>query len=265
MNQHFLLIGAMKAGTSSLHHDLSLLDGVYMTPEKEPNDLICDSVLTVDGEARYLRKFNGAAKGDICGEASTAYSQMPTHPGVPYRARQVLGETLRIIYMTRDPVDRIVSQYQHLRALGFETRPLNQAVLEDSTYVGYSAYQYQLEFWLNAFPKEQILTVKFEDYIDDPKTVLQTIAMFLEVTPPSSVSKTHRNSSAAKFYMPRGSFLHRLTSSRFIQYTIKPLLGRSLIDALRRLFLPKAVSTGEQLTPETNQELKDRLSVLESS
>ena len=164
---------------------------------------------------------------------------MPTYAGVPQRATQILGDTLKIIYLTREPIDRIVSQYQHLHALGFEKRPLNQAVLEDPTYVSYSAYQYQLRFWLDALPQEQIMKVRFEDYIRNPRDSAKAIASFLDVAPPSSVSRTHRNPSTAKFYIPRGTLLHRLTSSRFIQYTVKPLLGRSAIDTLRRLFLQK--------------------------
>ena len=227
MNNHFLLIGAMKAGTSSLHHDLSLLEGVYMTPEKEPNDLMSESVTSLQGKEHYLSKFCGAAAGDICGDASTGYSKMPTYAGVPQRATQILGDTLKIIYLTREPIDRIVSQYQHLHALGFEKRPLNQAVLEDPTYVSYSAYQYQLRFWLDALPQEQIMKVRFEDYIETPETVLKAIASFLDVAPPSSVSRTHRNPSTAKFYIPKGH-----TSSPTDVQSVHSIYGQTFTRAI---------------------------------
>ena len=191
MKHYFLLIGAMKAGTSSLHHDLSSLDGVFMTPEKEPNDLASELVLSDEGKTRYLNKFKAANPGDICGDASTSYSKMPTHPNVPTRAVNVLGRHLKVIYVMRDPIDRIISHYKHLIMLGLENRPLNEAVLEDSTYVDYSDYDYQLSFWREVLPESQILVLQFEDYIEAPQKVLESIAAFLGVAPPQNVMITH--------------------------------------------------------------------------
>ena len=192
-----------------------------MTPEKEPDDLVSDLVLTEEGRTHYLNKFRGAAPNDICGDASTSYSKMPTHPDVPSRAVSVLGEHLKVIYVVRNPIERIVSQFKHLTILGLENRALNEAVLEDPTYVDYSAYDYQLSFWREVLPESQILVVQFEDYIESPQKALESITTFLDVAPPKKVMTTHRNSSTDRSFVPRDSVLFQLLSSTFFQYRLK--------------------------------------------
>lgn len=259
MTQYFLIIGAMKAGTSSLYHDLGNLDGVFMTPEKEPDDLASEEVLTEAGTKAYLAKFSGARSGDICGEASTSYSKLPIIKGVPERAVKVLGKNLKIIYVQRDPIARIISQYKHLWGLGLETRPMNRAVLEDPSYVATSQYEYQLEAWRKLLPPDQILILEFEEYIANPGAVLSKVATFLDVDAPKRVSSTHRNASANKHVVPRNSLLFTLMSSRLYQYSIKPLIGRSMVDLIKSKVLPKPKVTAETLSETTLQTLTERL------
>lgn len=259
MNQHFLIIGAMKAGTSSLYHDLTKLDGVFMTPEKEPDDLAHEEVLTEAGTKAYLSKFSGACDGDICGEASTSYSKLPIVRGVPERAIKVFGTNLKIIYLQRDPITRIISQYKHLWGLGLETRPMNDAVLEDPSYVALSQYSYQLEAWRKVLPEEQILVLEFERYIANPFATLSSVTTFLNVGAPKHFSSTHRNASDNKHVVPRDSILFTFMSSRLYQYSIKPLIGRPLLDYIKRKVLPKPKLTGETLSQATLQKLTERL------
>jgi len=259
MKQYFLIIGAMKAGTSSLYHDVAKLDGVFMTPEKEPDDLAYEEVLTEAGTEAYLSKFSGAQNGDICGEASTSYSKLPLIEGVPERAVKILGNNLKIIYLKRDPVSRIISQYKHLWGLGLETRPMNEAVLEDPSYVAFSQYSYQLEAWRTFLPKGQILVLEFEQYIASPAAILSQVARFLDVDTPKHVSSTHRNASDNKHVIPRDSLLFAFTSSRLYRYTIKPSISRSLLDYLKTKVLPKSKPTDEILSEATLHTLSERL------
>lgn len=53
----FLIIGAMKAGTTTLYEDLLAVTGVYLPPEKEPNDLIHSDVETPAGRAVFTKGF----------------------------------------------------------------------------------------------------------------------------------------------------------------------------------------------------------------
>lgn len=256
----FLIIGAMKAGTTTLYEDLRGVPGLYLPPEKEPDDLAYAAIETPEGLAAYALKFKAAPAGALIGEASTSYAKRPTYDGVAARAKTLLGPDLKIIYFTRDPVKRIVSQYHHLWGLGLETRPLNEAVLNDPTYVDYSRYDWQLEPWHAAFPEAQIFVAKFEDYLADKATMLDAICAFLgtdgRVT---QVDNTHRNASAGKLVTREGSIWRRVSSSRFYQYKVKPLLPTGLRDTLKGLVLSKAATMDETLTADTRAVLLERL------
>lgn len=255
----FLIIGAMKAGTTTLYEDLVNLPGIYMPPEKEPNDLAYPEAETPEGLARYEAKFAACPAGAIAGEASTAYTKRPTFEGVAERARKLLGPDLKLIYLTRDPVRRIVSQYHHLWGLSLEERPLNVAVLEDESYVAYSRYAWQLEPWRQVFPPDQILVLSFEEYIADRMSCLRRVCAFLRVEAPAAVDETHRNASAGKRIVPRGSAWSRIGHSDFYMYRIKPLLPTSLRDRIKKLVLPQARKLSEELALETRIKLEDRL------
>ncbi len=254
----FLIIGAMKAGTTTLYEDLTHVRGVYMCPDKEPDDLAYAAVETAEGLARYAAKFAAAGAGDLCGEASTAYTKRPTYEGVAARARAILGPDLRVIYLRRDPIKRIVSQYHHLWGLGLETRPMEEALLADETYVAYSRYDWQLAPWRETFPDSQILVLDFEDYIADRIGVLTRVCSFLDCPAPVSLDLTHRNASDGKRIVRRGSLMSRFRSTRFYLYGIKPLLPTHLRDKIKALILPTARPMTQRLSDAT------RLKILEA-
>lgn len=256
---NFLLIGAMKAGTTTLYEDLTHVPGVYLPPEKEPDDLISPDAETSEGLARYKAKFEAGAQAIARGDASTAYAKRPTYEGVAERALRLLGPDVKILYLTRDPIKRIVSQYHHLHGLGIETRALNTAVLEDDSYVAYSRYDWQLESWRSAFGDDNILVLRFEDYISNRLEKLRQVCAFIGVDAPETVDDTHRNASEGKRVVKEGSAWARIAHSNFYLYRIKPLLPTSARDRIKALLLPKTRKLDETLTEETRAELQRRL------
>lgn len=255
----FLLIGAMKAGTTTLYEDLIHLPDVYLPPEKEPNDLAFAQIETPQGRATYEAKFAAGTKASVRGDASTAYAKLPTYEGVAKRAYDLLGPNTKIVYLTRDPIKRIVSQYNHLNGLGIETRPLNEAVLEDETYVAYSQYDRQLAPWLAEFGEDNVLVMRFEDYVSDRLANLQRVCAFIGAAQPTSVEDTHRNASDGKSVVKEGSAWAMIAQSRFYLYRIKPLIPTNARDKIKALLLPKTRKLEETLSEQTLVELRKRL------
>lgn len=255
MLPRFLIIGAMKAGTTTLHDELIQVPGLWLTPEKEPNDLAFAEVETPRGLAVYTRKFDGCPADAIAGEASTAYTKRPTHEAVAARARRVLGPDVRIIYLTRHPIRRIVSQYHHLWGLQLETRPLNRAVLEDETYIAYSRYDWQLAPWRAAFGDDRVLCVRFEDFLADREAEFARICRFIGVPDRVRPEGKHRNASEGALVPIKGTIMERISTSWFYLYQIKPLLPRGLRDRIRALVLPVARPMTETLDAETHRAL----------
>jgi hypothetical protein len=178
----FVIIGAMKSGTSSLHHYLSQHPEICMSAEKEPNFFI-EARNFGKGLDWYRSLFADPTK--VLGEASPAYSKRHRYRGVPERLHGLVPD-VKLVYILRDPVERIVSHYLHNRILGRERRCLTEAVgarFYQNNYVRTSMYGFQLEAFLQKFPMEQILIVTSEDLGDERSETLRRIFRFIGVDP----------------------------------------------------------------------------------
>jgi hypothetical protein len=176
---NLIVIGAQKSGTTSLHYYLGLHPEVFMSEEKELNYFV---------EERNWRKgidwYRSHFRADtrILGESSPNYSNSPFHTGVPERMRATIPEA-RLIYILRDPVERLLSSHTHSWTLGRETRTLPEALedLESSPYVLRSMYYRQLEEYLPHFPDSRILIITAEALLGDRFRTLQKVYSFLNV------------------------------------------------------------------------------------
>jgi len=170
----FLVVGAMKAGTTALHDYLGRQPGVFVSEPKELDFFRSDG--TWDrGIEWYESQFVRAAGARAIGESSPNYSKRHSDPLVASRIAAVVPRA-RIVYLVRHPIDRIVSMYRHLAGDGLERRPFADAVLGDPDYVDTSRYAYQLEAFLAHFDRSQVLVVASEDLRDHrAETVLRVL------------------------------------------------------------------------------------------
>jgi hypothetical protein len=184
----FFIIGAAKAGTTSLHFYLEQHPQIQMSSNKEPHffagpeDGIPYAMGRVESQDKYEKLFDGAVA--VRGEASPTYSVHPRRRGVPERIKALVPDA-KFIYMVRDPVARTVSHYQHRVALEGEHRSLAEALgdLSDpySPYTCPSRYASQLDLYLEHFPPERILVVDQDELLKDRKATLRQIFAFLGV------------------------------------------------------------------------------------
>jgi hypothetical protein len=88
----------------------------------------------------------------------------------------------RLIYMVRDPIDRMLSHYLHNVAGGYDERPLGDALTDsDSAYVDRSRYAMQLKRYLERFERSQILIVAREDLLRERAGTMREVFGFLGV------------------------------------------------------------------------------------
>lgn len=199
----FLVIGAMKAGTTSLYHYLEAHPSVFMPPVKEL-DFFVERGNWGRGIDWYRRQFEGAAGFAAVGEASTAYSKHPVVRGVPERvAMHVPG--CRLVYVVRDPVERIASHYRHRWANGSERAPIEDAVFRDPVYLACSRYAEQVRRYLDHFPREQLLVLTAEDLRHDRAATVGAVYRFLGVEPgfrPPDLGEEHYRAESRATYPP---------------------------------------------------------------
>jgi hypothetical protein len=183
----FFIIGAPKAGTTSLHYYLDQHPEIQMSTIKEPNffappeDSAHEKRRVGDLE-KYERLFDPAAA--VRGEASTSYTDHPRRTGVPQRIKELVPEA-KFLYLVRDPIARTMSHYRHLVAGEGERRPLAQIIGErprkDSPCVCPSLYALQLELYLHDFPEERVLVIDQAELFADRRSTLSEIFAFLSV------------------------------------------------------------------------------------
>ena len=106
---NLVIIGAMKAGTTSLHYYLNLHPEISMSKVKEPAFFIEERNWR-KGIKRYSSLFTNQTS--VVGEASTEYTKYPHFKEVPAKMHSTIPEA-KLIYLVRDPIVRILSEYMH--------------------------------------------------------------------------------------------------------------------------------------------------------
>ncbi|MBJ7899831.1 MAG: sulfotransferase [Cyanobacteria bacterium RI_101] len=174
----FIIIGGMKCATSTLHEQLALQPGFWMSEPKEPNFFSNDEIFA-QGMDWYVSLFDGAEPGDLRGESSTHYSKLPTYPETVNRLLNAFPE-VKLIYVLRHPIDRLVSQYVHeWSQLVIQNTEINAALETFPELIAYSRYAYQLAPYFERLPRERILPVFFERLLKYPQPELERVCAFL--------------------------------------------------------------------------------------
>ena len=225
---NLFVIGAMKSGTTSLCNYLAAHPDIFMSPIKEPMHFSRAENWS-QGNDRYLALFDGASHQTFIGEGSTEYTKMPFRQGVAQRLHE-FNPKARLIYLMRDPFDRIVSQYKHMVKSNLEKRPLCEAIQQPSDYLTNSYYAYQLRPYLELFGQEAVFVETFESFVESPEQVCQAIFKWLDID--------------ATFAPPHTQKAHHVSPTTFEVVDDSTLIGKARLrfgrspQLMRRLIPP---------------------------
>jgi Sulfotransferase domain len=245
---NFIVIGAMKAGTTSLFHYLQVHPQAYLSPLKEV-DFFVEEKNWQRGLDWYRAQFDGAGPEiRAVGEASTLYTKFPEYQGVPERMARWIPEA-RLIYVVRNPIERIRSHYQHRVLAGSERLPLEEAVLQDRRYLDCSRYAMQIERYLERFPREQILLETSEQLRSNRLSTMRRIYTFLGIDPDFVHETIDREfyASDERASYPRIAWWARRTLKRYLPASKR---AKEMIDlALPTILGRRARSSGGAAPP----------------
>ncbi|MEL6417066.1 MAG: sulfotransferase [Pseudomonadota bacterium] len=242
----FLIIGAMKSGTTTLQAQLAAQPGLFMTNPKEPN-FFSDDPIYARGLDWYGALYADAASGDLKGEASTHYTKLPTYPATATRLAEAV-EAPRLIYMIRNPVARAVSHYIHEWTQGLMSADSDAAFAQHPELEAYSRYGMQIAPYIDRFGAEAVHLTSLEQIQTDPEGELQKIG-------------THIGAPAPLVW-DHGIGAQNVSAERVRRLPMhKLLVGNPVAAALRRTLIPKSIRTRirEGRKPSTRPELSDRL------
>jgi len=230
MLPNLIIIGAMKGGTTSLYHYLASHPEVEPSAIKE-TDYFKSEETFGRGSAWYESLFRQPRP--FAFEASISYTQRHLYPGVPQRIHALVPRA-RLVYVLRDPIERILSHYVHNRITGLESRTLPEALNTPGTnYILTSRYHHQIEAYLDLFPREQLLLVESEHLREDPAAVVTELFEAIGLSPDYDADVLRRRfhtSSAKRRPSPLERNLTAKTDNRYllaaIRLATRPLRAR---------------------------------------
>lgn len=215
-NPDFMLIGAMKSGTTTLHAHLSRHPQLYLCRPKEPGFFSRDERYA-RGIDSYRALFAPATPEQRCGEASTCYTRWPHYADVAPRIAEHVPDA-RFLFIMRDPVARAYSHYRHLceewAAAGKELPGFAEALELAPEIVDASLYRAQLERFLPHFPRERFHLLTLEELKQRPSEVLAAVEDFLGVPHADLVGDSQTRRNEAGTAIARKTMRKRLTRWR---------------------------------------------------
>jgi len=184
---NFLIIGAQKSGTTSLHDILSQHPQANMSEVKEIN-FFTDESKYKKGLNYYKTYFkNPGSNHKITGESSPGYI---CYPKVPERILNDLGKDVKLVLILRDPIKRAFSQYwnsrrnlrQHLTEQQVIDKYLSHEFSEESrNFFSRGAYIKYIKEYLKYIDEAHINIIVLEELIHNQKKGLQELYRFLGI------------------------------------------------------------------------------------
>ena len=249
---NFLIIGAAKAGTSSLHRYLAEHPQVVMSRPKEPR-FFNEEYNWNKGLEWYEQCFVGAEDARAIGEASTFYTKYPHMQGVPARIAETIPHA-KLIYLMRHPIDRMRSQYLFRVARGQERRSLADALLSPE-YLDVSSYALQIEQFLEFFSRDRLLLITSEELRSERLTTLKRVYAFLEVDETGPIANMHEDfniTAKRPRVRPAARRIALLPGYKRVASLVPP----SVKEIKRKIAAPPAATSA---TPEIPRELESQL------
>lgn len=179
----WIMIGAMKSATSSMHNYLAEHPQIATSTPKEL-DFFIEPKFSDKGLDWYRRQFADPADAVVAGESSVNYTKSHLFPGVPERMHRHVPDA-KLIYVLRDPFVRLESEWIHSVGAGKWRGDFASAVQDPHTslIVQTSRYWSQLSAFLDYYDAEQIKIMSYDKIASDPHAAVSDFLEFIGLDP----------------------------------------------------------------------------------
>ena len=246
----FIIIGAMKCATSTLHEQLAAQPGIFMSDPKEPCFFSNDPVYA-RGWSWYVSLFAAAAPGQLRGESSTHYTKLPTYPRTVERIASHLPD-VKLIYVMRHPLERLVSQYVHEWTERTIDGSIDAAVRRYPRLVDYGRYAMQLQPYFDAFGRERVLPVFQERLRVCPQEELERVCAFLGYAGSPRWAPERAEANVSTQRLRQSPWRDRLINLPGLKQARRALVPRIVRERIKRLWM---MTDRPELSPSLRQEL----------
>lgn len=251
----FVIIGAMKAGTTELSMQVAAHPEVCFCDEKEPHFFVRNPDWKEKLESYH--ELYKPRPGQLTGEASTSYSFLGEYPDVAERLFEY-NPAMKLLFMVRHPIDRIKSHYAHRLMHGIaELDPETELAVRKEEYLNRSRYGHTVEKFLSVFPREQLLILYFDDYTQSPQATMEKVFAFLGLEPTSTLVSARNSSTGSN----RGKLSPVYYLDKALAYSPPPL--RRFLSRYISVKLPNKPSFSADLEQSLYRELEADIALFE--
>tara|TARA_B000000532_G_scaffold130553_1_gene104674 strand:+ start:5259 stop:6113 length:855 start_codon:yes stop_codon:yes gene_type:complete len=241
MKVNLFIVGAPKAGTTSLHHYLKEIPEILMSKRKEP-DFFSDreiqeqglyySSSRINSLTKYNSLFSDWIDESIIGEASVSYL---FYPNVPERIK-LYNDNAKIIIMLRNPIERAFSHYLMDYRLGltsnsFEEEFDKKKTLNFQQYFLLGNYFHQVKRYLDIFGKENVHIIWYSDFKEKTENELNKVISFLGL---NTGFKVDFNKIHNSFSMPKNNFIRKIYSIVWLRKTLSFLFPENFLIYIKK-------------------------------
>ena len=258
------IVGAPKAGTTSLYHYLSQHPDIAI-PDKEPRFFIKESIQNISDadpikpyllrssvldELAYTKLYANKSEKIKC-DASTQY--LYHHDEVITKIKQLKEiKPPKILILLRNPVERAFSNYSHnfstyenldfKHALEKESERISKGFNSFWHYKGLSTYAESVKAYKDAF--KHVKVVFFEEFVKDIDKSLVDIFDFLEVDSNFKVSHfmINKKSTGAPKSKKLNTILQSSSKFSIIKKILHNTIGEQKTKLIRELIMRKNLS-----------------------
>ena len=239
---NFFIVGAPRAGTTSLYEYLKITKGVYLPHFKEANYFavsVDTDLLMLDNvkdKQEYLNLFKDVKDEVAVGDSSGLYLWDP-------KAAQLIHEVspnAKIIIILRDPIQRAYSHFLKLVNFNQDSHPFSESIKKaakappnySGRVVDCGRYYEQVKRYFDLFGKENVRVYIYEEFFEDPRGFVKDILKFLGVDsePPDSVGEVYN-----ALIEPKGQIQKAIVRSNFMKKAGKKLMPKSSAASLKKI------------------------------
>ena len=260
---NLFVVGAPKAGTTSLYHYLNQVQEIYMSKVKEPNFFSVKTVgekhlvKPIRDKKKYLRLFDEGKNFKYIGEASPTYLD---DSEAALLIHQVSPKS-KIIICLRDPVERAYSHYLMIQGNRRTNLNFSEQLKKEMTknpdinlpnlrlQVGF--YSKWITMYLEIFGKSQVKILIFEEFIKNPKQTMEEILSFLNL-------KSALTDFSPEIHNPYGVIKGQV-AQKIRQSKIIHAISHKIFFKSQKEFLKEKLIFSQQTKPLIDEKSRDKL------
>lgn len=273
---NFLIVGAAKSGTSSLHNYLSQHHQVFMPSYnihgmkvKEPRFLIKDLVQHrlhngIWSWEEYQSLFDQVRDEKAIGESTVLY--LYYYDLAIRNIKEKLGDDIKIIIMLRNPIDRAYSAFQHVSRGLKEENSFEKALEIESgrmerdlhltpmvMYKDMGMYFNMVKAYLESFKEVHIIF--YENFRDDTNLEIQRAFDFLQIENNTNIDFSKKYNVGGKRWRNKQIKSLFMKDTKFKEMT-KKLLPQEIRKVIRKRLINASTEKVEPMSVETRKKLK---------